>query len=301
MLQRVVVAPYRPRFSDENLSPKFIGRPIAPDVMPNPGSPNGDPDFITCLTRLFGEDHPIFYITCDHSGIITQRVGERLIHLGDSSQHGNITVLPGDACIIDYRPADSPCIMVLRTWDCGNVIIINQKIRRAAVVHLSVKTELGYNAEDFLAPLSARVLSLMDPPDCYAAFGPSIAGIAGGNSCWCYEYDTPDAQRLVALLRQHHPNVDQTGLFRHRPEAGKTDIAYGEMLARIFESQRLNRKMQLDFTCNTCTRCEPEEYYSNRYVREQLNNGCGPDERQQYEEQKKVRRGNLACVCFTPK
>ena len=303
-------SPYRVGILPDGLQIGFVGRPMDNEMAEeNPGSPDKDPDGDKKLIRLFGFDRMIIVLTSGHTGE-TVYVGEDCPesprwHLWSPRvfRIANVEVLDGDAVVVNYSTIPSELrriSVVLRTRDCGNLLFLNKKEKIFAAVHASLATAFGYpNHFPGGGPIINEVLRHCGAvEDLYVVPGPSVAGIAEGG-CWCYEFDQPAANRLFNLVKSRYPNLPLDNLRRDRPDQGKTDVAFSELLVRVLEQFGLTRR-QIDPVCNHCTQCYSEQWYSKRSMQRQLAEGSlALEEQTALEQQMETGCGNLAFVHLT--
>lgn len=269
----------------------FIGRDKS---LSNPGSPSHDPDFekksINLALRFcrMDDDPIIISPQCNHSGIIcTLKDGQ--LHLGDRSPttiseynwNGTsiqldqipkcspvVLPVPGDAVVIKSLHPTRLYVLQLRTRDC-TPLIGKTKDGIYFTAHLSAETLFGWTSakngqiQSFKGSILHRLFKLVDPTKSQVFIGPSISGIK--SDCWCYEYtetsENPDGLRLIGGILEEYPKLDPHPFCRMRPEDGKMDIDWGNLVVEVLNQHGV---ANINTQFNDCTQCNPFDFYSYR-------------------------------------
>lgn len=308
-----VISPSLPELRSNNFEFEmgFIGQPDPKFSINNPGSPSpgGDPDYADKLRGIFGTDREIWYPIGDHGGAIVILSGR--LQQGDFS--ASLRVVPAigrsgvvvphtDAVVIHYEAVPKDILevltIVLRTWDCGNLLVHNPKEGIIALVHASIQTMFGYHDKNGGGIIDEIIIGLCgNPRDTFVALGPCISGVVGQHAC--YEFDHDDADRLFGLIAKGYPSLDDSEL-RHIKcaESQKDNIAFGEIIVRVLEHCGIPRN-QIDTSCNHCT-LDANGWYSYRrsLMLQKQRHWMGHEADDKIEEQLSARYGNLAFVSF---
>lgn len=279
----VAFAPHRNRTNFRPARQVFTGGRLTsigflgiPEVGHNPGLPSGDPSWQTQLIREFWYENWIAYKENTHNGLIGHVGATGIIQGDDFSIEIPYSSAPmavqADAIVVNYGHHSRPPTVVGRTWDCQDLVMVNAREHLFAIVHGSINTLFGYAVNQFRGPIIDRTLAhLGNLRDIHIACGPCMGGLVSPHTrCWCYEFGSQDADTLFNLVTTLYPRVSLEGLTRSRPDTQKTDIAFGELIVRVLKSLGLDRRGQIDTSCNFCTGCY-HQFYSNRRVRQRIN------------------------------
>jgi len=275
-LQREAFRPVSPLFHSDIgvIELGYLGKPQNRDDADNPGSPDGDPDFREKLTALFGNQHLIIYPKNNHNGnigVIMWTLHEPYLSVnGFTSPISNQIITPEvDAIVLSQPPSGQHLPrLVSRTWDCANVLIYCRSTNALAAVHLSVETLVGYHSDkaekNFPGPILERLpTDILIPGKCIVSLGPAI-----GSNCRCYEFDIPDARRLLSLIEHWYPDLDLQELHIPRFNNGKFDILIDQITVKALEHWGVQRRL-INRSCHFCTKCSSERFYSLRAANQQ--------------------------------
>ncbi len=298
-------------FSGNGIKARFVGQSFLGLGSESPGIPSADPDCDPKLQKMFGTDQIICYPVNIHS----TRIGELsarpvsnsdTIHypIPDIKDVGKVIPVDADAFVACYGDLPNELrghiTMALRTWDCANLIFHNLKWKTVAVVHASVKSEVGYKSDHDGGIIGKTIALCGGSKDLFVAVGPCISGVASPSDS-PYEWDSEDAMHLLDLVRKQHPNIPSSKLNKlihpKDDEKGKIYLDYGRLIALLLEDYGV-KENYIDFSNNIDT-FNTRGWFSERHTRQsEKRTDLSEKEMETILLQRKSRFGNIAVAQF---
>jgi hypothetical protein len=174
------------------------------------------------------------------------------------------------------NPDNACLIFLMRTLDC--LAIAGISAGQPFGAHVSSETLCGFYANrDHELKFRRSILKALfgrehgvDPRSVEVWFNPAVSGTAD-NCQTCFEHTEtpgqPDGSLLLTCLRKEYPKTDISDLVRKRPEDGKWDFLFCDIVKRILIEAHGVPEDSIHTEENPCTRCHAKEWHSDRVDR----------------------------------